>query len=120
VFVLRVWQEFDSTEAAYQFYLDSAKLSRFSVRTKRANNEMKHWVCSSEGFVKPGKENEEPLTNKMSKRIRCPAHVKVKEDKKHKIWYFNHVQGAHNHSLQPSARMVNILINRGRKRWMTY
>jgi hypothetical protein len=82
VFVLRVWQEFDSTEAAYQFYLDSAKLSRFSVRTKRANNEMKHWVCSSEGFVKPGKENEEPLTNKMSKRIRCPAHVKVKEDKK--------------------------------------
>jgi hypothetical protein len=106
VFVLRVRQEFDSVEAAYQFHLDYAKLSGFSERTRRTSKETKHWVCSREGFVKPGQENEEPLTDKTSKRIGCPAYVKVKEDKKRKIWYFDHVEEAHNHTLQPSARMV--------------
>jgi hypothetical protein len=72
-----VWQEFDLVEATYQFYLDYAKLSGFSVRTRRTNIEMKHWVCSGEGFVKLGQENEEPLTDKTSKRIGCPAYVKV-------------------------------------------
>jgi hypothetical protein len=30
----------------------------------------------------------------------------VKEDKKRKNWYFDHVEEAHNHNLQPLARMV--------------
>jgi hypothetical protein len=120
VFVPRVRKEFDSMEDAYQFHLDYAKLSGFSFRTRRTSKETKHWVCSCEGFVKPGKENEEPLTDKTSKRIGCPTYIKVKEDKKQKIWYFDHIEEAHNHTLQPSARMVCMLMNRGRRQWMTY
>jgi hypothetical protein len=109
VFVPRVRHEFDSVEAVYRFYLDYAKLSGFSVRTRRTSKETKHGVCSREGFVKPGQENEEPLTDKTSKRIGCPAYVKVKDDKKRKIWYFDHVEEAHNHTLQSSARMVRYM-----------
>ena len=35
--------------------------------------------------MKPGKENEKPLTNKTSMRIGCPTYAKVKEDKKRNI-----------------------------------
>jgi hypothetical protein len=53
--------------------------------------------------MKPDKENEEPQTDK---RIGFPAYAKVKEDKKCKIWYFEKIREAHNHKLQPSARIV--------------
>jgi hypothetical protein len=42
VFVLRGRQEFDSMEAAHQFYLDYAKMAGFSVRTMRTSKETKH------------------------------------------------------------------------------
>jgi hypothetical protein len=42
-------------------------------------------------------------------RIVCPAYAKVKEDKKRKIWYFDTIGEAHNHKLQPSARMVRYM-----------
>jgi hypothetical protein len=42
-------------------------------------------------------------------RIGCPAYAKVKEDKKRKIWYFDRIGEAHNHKLQPSARMVRYM-----------
>jgi len=109
VFVPRVQQTFDTKEEAYLFYLDYAKLAGFSVRTKRTSKETTHWVCNREGFLKPGQENEEPMTNKTSMRIGCPAYVKVKEDKKRNIWYFHHVQEAHNHKLEPSPRMVRYM-----------
>jgi hypothetical protein len=48
--------------------------------------------------MKPGKENEEPQTDKRSMRIGCPAYAKVKEDKKCKIWYFDRIGEAHNHT----------------------
>jgi hypothetical protein len=59
--------------------------------------------------MKPGKENEEPQIDKRSMRIGCPAYAKVKEDKKRKIWYFDRIWEAHNHKLQPSARMVGYI-----------
>jgi hypothetical protein len=46
VFVPRARQEFDSMEAAHQFYLDYAKMAGFSVRTMRTSKETKHWVCN--------------------------------------------------------------------------
>jgi hypothetical protein len=82
VFVPRARQEFDSIEAPHQFYLDYAKMAGFSVRTMRSSKETKHWVCNRQGFMKPGKENDEPQTDKRSMRIGCPAYAKVKEDKK--------------------------------------
>jgi hypothetical protein len=109
VFVPRVQQTFDTREQAYLFYLDYAKLAGFSVRTKRTSKETRHWVRNCEGFLKPGQENEEPMTNKTSMRIGCPAYVKVKEDKKRNIWYFHHVEEAHNHKLEPSPRMVRYM-----------
>jgi hypothetical protein len=42
VFVPRARQEFDSIEAAHQFYLDYAKMAGFSVRTMRTSKETKH------------------------------------------------------------------------------
>jgi len=109
VFVPRVRQTFDTREEAYRFYLHYAKLAGFSVSTKRTSKETRHWVCNREGVLKPGQENEEPLTNKTSMRIGCPAYVKVKEDKKRNIWYFHHVEKAHNHKLEPSPRMVRYM-----------
>jgi hypothetical protein len=109
VFVTRARQEFDSIEAAHQFYLDYAKMAGFSVRTMRTSKETKHWVCNRQGFMKPGKENEEPQTDKRSMRIGCPTYAKVKEDKKHKIWYFDRIGEAHNHKLQPSVRIVRYM-----------
>jgi hypothetical protein len=109
VFVPRARQEFDSMEAAHQFYLDYAKITGFSVRTMRTSKETKHWVCNRQGFMKPGKENEEAHTDKRSMRIGCPAYAQVKEDIKHKIWYFDRIGEAHNHKLQPSARMVRYM-----------
>jgi hypothetical protein len=109
VFDLRARQEFDSIEAAQQFYLDYAKMAGFSVRTMRTSKETKHWVCNRQGFMKLGKENDEPQTDKRSMRIGCPACAKVKEDKKRKIWYFDRIEEAHNHKLQPSARMVRYM-----------
>jgi hypothetical protein len=47
VFVPRARQEFDSMEAAHQFYLDYAKMAGFSVRTMRTSKETKHWVCNN-------------------------------------------------------------------------
>lgn len=109
MFVPRVRQTFDTREEAYRFYLHYAKLAGFSVSTKRTSKETRHWVCNREGVLKPGQENEEPLTNKTSMRIGCPAYVKVKEDKKRNIWYFHHVEKAHNHKLEPSPRMVRYM-----------
>jgi hypothetical protein len=35
--------------------------------------------------------------------------VKVKKDVKHNFLYFDHVQEAHNHKLEPSARMTRYM-----------
>jgi hypothetical protein len=35
--------------------------------------------------------------------------VKVKKDVKHNFWYFDHVQEAHNHKLEPSASMTRYM-----------
>jgi hypothetical protein len=35
--------------------------------------------------------------------------VKVKKDVKYNFWYFDHVQEAHNHKLEPSARMTRYM-----------
>jgi hypothetical protein len=99
VFVLRARQEFDSIEAAHQLYIDYAKMAGFSVRTMRTSKETKHWVCNRQGFMKPGKENEERRTDKRLMRIVCPAYAKVKEGKKRKICYFDKIGEAHNHKL---------------------
>jgi hypothetical protein len=77
VFVPRARQEFDSTETTHQFYLNYAKMAGFSVRTMRTSKETKHWVCNRQGFMKSGKENEEPPTNKRSMRIGCLAYANV-------------------------------------------
>jgi hypothetical protein len=50
VFVPRARQEFDSMEAAHQFYLDYAKMAGFSVRTMRTSKEIEHWVLQPSGF----------------------------------------------------------------------
>nr|TKW39191.1 hypothetical protein SEVIR_1G161700v2 [Setaria viridis] len=60
----------------------------------------------AEGFLKTEKENNQPQIEKTSKRVGYPAYAKVKEDKKGKQWYFDHVEEAHNHKLHPSPRMV--------------
>ncbi|KAG2609216.1 hypothetical protein PVAP13_4KG059516 [Panicum virgatum] len=39
----------------------------------------------------------------------CPVYVKVKHDKKRGLWYFDHVQQAHNHKLEPSPRMTRYM-----------
>jgi hypothetical protein len=91
---------------AYLFYKDYAKLSGFSLRTARTSKETNHWVCSREGWHDPKKREEPAKTEKGSRRCGCPAYVKVKKDVKHNFWYFDHVQEAHNHKLEPSARMT--------------
>jgi hypothetical protein len=50
MFVPRARQEFDSMEAEQQFYLDYAKMARFSVRTMRTSKGTKHWVCNRQGL----------------------------------------------------------------------
>uniref|UniRef100_K3Z067 Protein FAR1-RELATED SEQUENCE n=1 Tax=Setaria italica TaxID=4555 RepID=K3Z067_SETIT len=61
------------------------------------------------GFLKTEKENNQPQIEKTSKRVGYPAYAKVKEDKKGKQWYFDHVEEAHNHKLHPSPRMVRYM-----------
>ncbi|KAG2658305.1 hypothetical protein PVAP13_1KG249210 [Panicum virgatum] len=91
------------------FYRDYARLAGFSLRTARTSKETNHWVCSREGWHE-GKRGEEPhKTEKGSKRCGCPAYVKVKHDKKQGLWYFDHVQQAHNHKLEPSHRMTRYM-----------
>ncbi|KAG2628624.1 hypothetical protein PVAP13_3KG250027 [Panicum virgatum] len=52
-------------------------------------------------------KGEEPnKTEKGSKRCGCP---KVKHDKKRGLWYFDHVQQAHNHKLEQSPRMTRYM-----------
>jgi hypothetical protein len=53
---------------------------------------------------------EEPAkTEKGSRRWGYPAYVKIKKDVKHNFWYFDHVHEAHNHKLEPSARMTRYM-----------
>ena len=35
--------------------------------------------------------------------------MKVKKDGKHNFWFFDHVQEAHNHKLEPSPRMTRYM-----------
>ena len=109
VFVPIVRQVFPTKDDAYMFYRDYARLAGFSLRTARTSKETNHWVCSTEGWHE-GKRGEEPnKTEKGSKRCGCPAYVKVKHDKKRGLWYFDHVQQAHNHKLEPSPRMTRYM-----------
>jgi hypothetical protein len=121
VFVPRARQEFDSIEAAHQFFLDYAKMAGFSVRTMRTSKETKHWVCNCQGFMKLGKENEEPQTDKRSMRIGCPAYAKVKEDKNAKPGTSTE-SGKHttiNFNRQPGWLDICMLISRRKLLWIT-
>jgi hypothetical protein len=121
VFVPRARQEFDSIEAAHQFFLDYAKMAGFSVRTMRTSKETKHWVCNCQGFMKLGKENDEPQTDKRSMRIGCPAYAKVKEDKNAKPGTSTE-SGKHttiNFNRQPGWLDICMLISRRKLLWIT-
>ncbi|CAN6338260.1 unnamed protein product [Urochloa humidicola] len=108
--VPRLRQEFPSMEAAHEFYRDYAKLAGFSVTTARTSKETRHWLCYRAGVHKSKKEDGEPrLTEKGSRKCGCPAYVKLKEDKKRNLWYFDHVHEAHNHKLEPSPRMTRYM-----------
>ncbi|CAO2205134.1 unnamed protein product [Urochloa humidicola] len=109
VFVPRERQEFKTMNEGYIFYKDYAKLAGFSLRTARTSKETMDWVCSLEGFNKSKKDNEDKITEKGSKRCGCKAYVKIKNDKKRNVWFFDHVQLAHNHTLQPSPRMTRYM-----------
>lgn len=104
--VPRVRQTFETKEEAHEFYRAYAKIAGFNLRTARTSKETAHWVCSRQGHHKSDKENEEAQTAKTSARIGCVAFAKVKEDKKRKLWYFDHVEEAHNHSLHPSPSLT--------------
>ncbi|RLN04060.1 protein FAR1-RELATED SEQUENCE 11-like [Panicum miliaceum] len=109
LFLPRVRQVFLSMNDAYVFYKDYAKIAGFSLRTARTSKKTSHWVCSREGWHESKKGEVPNKTEKGSKRCCCPAYVKVKEDKKQKMWYFDHVQEAHNHKLEPSPRMTRYM-----------
>ncbi|XP_066320195.1 protein FAR1-RELATED SEQUENCE 5-like [Miscanthus floridulus] len=94
---------------AYIFYKDYAKLAGFSLRTARTSKETNHWVCNREGKHESKNKEEEAKTEKGSRRCGCPAYVKVKKDGKHNFWFFDHVQEAHNHKLEPSPRMTRYM-----------
>jgi hypothetical protein len=104
-----VGQRFSAKDDAYLFYKHYAKLSGFSLRIARTSKETSHWVCSREGWHDPKKREEPAKIEKRSRRCGCPAYVKVKKDVKHNFWYFDHVQEAHNHKLEPSARMTRYM-----------
>ncbi|CAL4905934.1 unnamed protein product [Urochloa decumbens] len=110
ILVPRLRQEFGSMEDAYEFYKDYAKLAGFSLTTARTSKETRHWLCYRAGFHKSKKGDGEPnKTEKGSKKCGCPAYVKVKEDRKRSVWFFDHVQEAHNHALEPSPRMTRFM-----------
>jgi len=80
------------------------------LRTARTSKETNHWVCNREGkHESKNKEEEEAKTENGSRRCGCPAYVKVKKDGKHNFWFFDHVQEAHNHKLEPSPRMTRYM-----------
>jgi len=106
VLVPRVRQQFSTKNDAYIFYKDYAKLAGFSLRIVRTSKETNHWVCNREGKHESKNKEEEAKTEKGSRRCGCPAYVKVKKDGKHNFWFFDHVQEAHNHKLEPSPRMT--------------
>ena len=109
VFVPRVRQVFPTKDDAYMFYRDYTRLAGFSLRTARTSKETYHWVYSREGWHE-GKRGEEPnKIEKGLKRCGCPAYVRVKHNKKRGMWYFDHVQQAHNHKLEPSPRMTRYM-----------
>jgi hypothetical protein len=96
-------------------------MAGFSVRTMGTSKETKHCVCNRQGFMKPGKENDEPQNDKRSMRIGCPAYAKVKEDKKRKYGTSTE-SGKHttiNFSHQPGWLDICMLISRGKLLWMT-
>jgi hypothetical protein len=109
VFVPRVRQQFPTMDDAYLFYIDYAKLAGFGLRTARTSKQTAHWVCNREGFHERKNKEEPPKTEKGSRRCGCQAYVKVKRDLKHDVWFFDHVQEAHNHKLEPSPRMVRYM-----------
>ncbi|XP_066347563.1 putative protein FAR1-RELATED SEQUENCE 10 [Miscanthus floridulus] len=109
VLVPRVRQQFSTKNDAYIFYKDYAKLAGFSLRTARTSKETNHWVCNREGKHESKNKEEEAKTEKGSRRCGCPAYVKVKKDGKHNFWFFDHVQEAHNHKLEPSPRMTRYM-----------
>ncbi|CAL5049424.1 unnamed protein product [Urochloa decumbens] len=108
-FVPRVQQQFHSMVDAYEFYKDYAKTAGFSLRTARTSKETAHWVCWRGGHHKSKKAEEDKVTEKGSKRCGCEAYVKVKQDAKQGVWFFDHVQLAHNHKLESSPRMVRYM-----------
>jgi hypothetical protein len=71
--------------------------------------------------MKPGKENEEPLTDKRSKRICCPAYAKVKEDKNAKFGTSTKSRKHTTISFIHELGWLDIcmLISKGRKLWLT-
>lgn len=103
----RVRQTFETMKEVHTFYTDYAKIAGFSVRTVRTSKETVHYACSNEGWNK--NKNSPKLTEKGSKRCGCPAFVKVKEDMKGKIWYFDNVREDHNHMLRPSPRFLRFM-----------
>jgi hypothetical protein len=109
VFVPRVGQQFSTINVAYQFYKHYAKLAWFSLRTARTSKQTAHWVCNREGFHESKDKEDPPKTEKGSKRCGCQAYVKVKKNMKRGFWFFDHVEEAHNHKLEPSPRMTRYM-----------
>uniref|UniRef100_K3Y227 Uncharacterized protein n=1 Tax=Setaria italica TaxID=4555 RepID=K3Y227_SETIT len=60
-------------------------------------------------LITPDPNERFHLIEKTSKRVGYPTYAKVKEDKKGKQWYFDHVEEAHNHKLHPSLSMVRYM-----------
>jgi hypothetical protein len=54
-------------------------------------------------------KKEPTKTEKGSKRCGYPTCVKVKKDVKQNFWYYDHVQEAHNHKLEPSTWMTRYM-----------
>nr|ACK44495.1 Far1 [Triticum aestivum] len=118
---------FTSHDAAYDFYNSYARDNGFSIRKNKvrySKTESRHmryrrFVCSRQG-----KRDNKLLTEEgHSRRLRaetrcfCKAHLTVKLDQKHGVWYVESFEGKHSHMLagpdkvrgnrmQPPTRLI--------------
>jgi hypothetical protein len=109
--VLRVGQQFDSKVDAYLFYKNYVKLVGFSLRAARTSKEPTIVFATEKGGMIP-KERRSQQRQKKVEKMRLPGLCEGQKDVRQNFWYYDHVQEAHNHNLEPYARMTRYMHTR--------
>jgi hypothetical protein len=106
-FIPKQYMKFDDLNDAYDYYCNYTKMVGFDVRKGRKSPQVQWFFCNKEGYNDSNSVDKQK--DKVSMRIGCKGHVKVKLDPKEGCWYFDAIDLYHNHQLHPEKRMTHFM-----------